>query len=503
MQLSSGNKIAKNTLFLYLRMLLIMLVSFYTVRVVLNTLGVEDYGIYNAIGGVVTSLSFLTQVLANASQRFFAIEIGKGSQGKVQEYISSILFSYVIISAFIFVVVEVAGLWLIHNKLTIPPDRILAATTVLHVSLVTFIVSVIGTPFNALIIAKEEMNVFAYISIFDVVAKLAIVFLLLKSPFDKLVTYSFLLLIVSLLTSFFYIVFSIRKTAIRITIEYNRQNIKEIASYSAWTLVGTVSGVLGIQGNSIILNIFCGPIANAAFAISQQVSNTVQQFASSFFSAVRPPLTKGYAAREYDYMMKLFYFSNKVIFSLVYVVVFPLFVETDFVLNLWLSNTSEYMSSFVRIMLAYALVLSLNNPITTIVQAAGKVKLYHCVVDGFALLVLPVSYIILKVGLSPSYALFSMVVVFCISHVLRLVILKKVIAFSYSEYIQRFVVPCIVIIVVCAVYVLVTNGYWTSSVTSSIVNIVLCIAIALLSTVFILFSREERKQCLEMIRNRN
>lgn len=483
-------------------MILTMLVSLYTVRVVLIVLGIEDYGIYNAIGGVVATMSFLTQVLANASQRFFAIELGKGNEGNIQEYFNSILFAYIIISLIILFIAEVTGLWLIHNKMTIPPDRLDVSIIVFHISLLTFITSVMGTPFNALIIANEEMNVFAYISIFDVIAKLVIVFLLTLSPIDKLVTYAILLLIVSLFTCILYIYFCRKKTNFEISIIYNNSKLKEIISYSSWTLVGTISGMLSIQGNSIILNIFCGPIANAAFAISLQISNMVQNFASSFFTAVRPPLTKSFAGGEYEYMMKLFYFSNKVIFVLVFAIIMPLIVETEFVLTIWLSKTSTYMVSFVRIMLVYALILCLNNPITTIVQAAGKVKAYHGVVDGFALLILPISYYLLKCGYNPSYALLSMVLIFVLSHILRLIILSRVIEFSIWDYFIRFILPCFFMSILCIICASYIKNNLTPSLINNILIVVLSFIMVIIMSFFIIFSNEERMQSIALIKKR-
>lgn len=497
--LSSRKKIAHNTVFLYIRMILTLVVSLYTVRMVLSILGVEDYGIYNAIGGVVASMSFLTQVLTNASQRFFSIEIGKGEEGRVDQYLGSILFVFLILAIIIFIVLEAGGLWLIGNKLTIPADRFSAAIIVFHVSILTFLISVLGSPFNALIVANEEMNVYAYISIADSLVKLGVVYLLYISPIDRLIFYSILLLSATLTTTLLYIYFSRRRVKIRIRVNRNKEKLKVIISYSSWTLIGTASGILGIQGNSLLLNIFSGPIANAAFAISLQVSGAVQSFVSSFYTAVSPALIKGYSAGDYNYMTSLFYFSNKVIFTLMLTVIFPLFVETEFVLNLWLGQISEFMVVFVRVMLLYTFVLCLSFPITTIVQAAGRVKLYHGIVDGFALLILPCAYLVLKSGFCPTSALISMVIIFVICHMLRLLILKKVINFSLVEYTKSILLPGLAVICFVIFCVVIPDYNMDNDILQSITRIILSVILVFTCSFFIMFSKMERKYCYKLI----
>lgn len=480
-------------------MILIMLVSLYTVRAVLRALGVVDYGIFSAIGGVVTSMTFLTLVLDNASQRFFSLEIGKGNENKLCACFNSMLYVYGILSVLIILLIEIAGLWLINNKMTIPAERLVAAHFVLHFSLASFVVTIITNPFRALLMSNEHMDVYAYISVFDAISKLVIVFLLYRSPIDTLVFYAVLLFVVTSVSNGLFILFCRKRCFLPITLEFQNYVVSDIFKYSAWTLLGTISGVASIQGCNIVLNIFSGPVANAAFAIGTQVSNNVQQFSSSFFTAVRPPLTKSYGVGDTMYMNKLFTFSNKCIFALTFALVFPLMVKTEFVLQLWLGDVSLYMVDFVRIMLLYALVLTLNNPITTIVQAAGKVKLYHSVVDGFALLVLPLLYWGLRLQIDVTCCLMIIVIVFSIAHVLRLVILNKVINYSIRQYFLSFVFPAFLVALLCVICVVGLKIVLSDCLASSLIILFICAILPISFSGLILFSKKERRKIIKLI----
>lgn len=492
MQLSSSKTIAKNTLFLYLRLALSMIVSLYTVRAVINILGVEDYGLYNAIGGIVTVLSFLTAVLANASQRYFAIEIGKGKFGDVNKYFNAIFFAYLIISSIIFICVETFGVFLLNTTMKIPDGRLIASNIVLQISLCTFFISLLGTPFCAIIIAFEKMNVYAFASIFESFAKLGVIYLLCKSPIDLLVYYAILLMIVTLLVNYIYVHYARKVTTLNLRLHVDRKTLKGLFVYSGWTLFGTISGVAGTQGVSILLNIFSGPVANTAFAISNQISTTVQMFASSLFSSVRPPLTKSYSALNFKYMQSLFNYSNKAIFALTFTLIFPLIIKTEFILNLWLGRVSLFMVEFVRIMLIYALLISLSNPITTIVQAAGRVKKYHTIVDGFALLVLPLILAYLKLGFDVRYSLAITVIIFSIAHVLRLLVLRTVINFCIKKYICHFLLPATLVSLLSYMVYKVLSIQFVETTFTNIIIMIICSISVLIFSFMLLLSRDEK-----------
>ena len=494
-----SNTIVKNTLFLYFRMFITMVVALFTVRVVYRTLGVTDYGVYNVIGGVVTSLAFLSDVLANASQRFFAVEIGHKDKDRLQQVFGLIIFAYVITSVVIILIAETLGLWFVQNKMDIPAERMEAAVVVFHFSVASFIVGLITNPFNAMIIAHERMNVYAYVSILQVFLKLGIVYLLVILPYDKLKTYAFLMFLIVVLINSIYIVIcrkSFRET--KLLFKWDKSIFTSIFSYSSWTLLGSLAFVVNTQGLNILFNLFFGPVANAAYAIGNQIKTTVNSFASNFFVATRPPMIKSYSEGDFEYTGKLFYFSTKIIFALLFILIVPIFVKIEFVLDLWLGKVEPYMASFARLMLIYALVLSVSEPITAIAQAAGKVKIYHGIVDGFTLITLPLAYFAFRLGMNAVYGFVISIVVFLIAHIMRLFILKKFFPLSLKEYGIRVILPFVLTIASFLFSLLLIARV----VNSSIVVIVIAFLIALVAVFFFVFDREERSRVMDLLRSK-
>lgn len=494
-----SSTIVKNTIFLYFRMFITMVVALFTVRVVFRTLGVTDYGVYNVIGGVVTSLAFLSDVLANASQRFFAVEIGHKDKDRLQQVFGLIIFAYVITSVVIILIAETVGLWFVQNKMDIPAERMEAAVVVFHFSVASFIVGLITNPFNAMIIANERMNVYAYVSILQVFLKLGIVYLLVILPYDKLKTYAFLMFLIVVLINSIYIVIC-RKSfpETKLLFRWDKSIFTSIFSYSSWTLLGSLAFVVNTQGLNILFNLFFGPVANAAYAIGNQIKTTVNSFASNFFVATRPPMIKSYSEGDYEYTGKLFYFSTKIIFALLFILIVPIFVRIEFVLDVWLGKVEPYMASFARLMLIYALVLSVSEPITAIAQAAGKVKIYHGIVDGFTLITLPLTYIAFRIGVNAIYGFVISIVVFLIAHIMRLIILKKFFPLSLKEYGARVVVPFMFAIVLSAALVWLMCHF----IANSIVIIALSFVVALVAVFYIVFDRNERARVIELIVSR-
>lgn len=447
--IENQKRILKNSVFLYIRMFFVLLVSLYTIRIVLNNLEVVDYGIYTAIGGVVLSLSFLSQVLASASQRFFAYELGLKENGiRLNKIFNTILISYVGIALLIVLLAESIGLWFMFNKMTIPAERMDAALWVFQFALLSFVVTIMTNPYIAVVIASEHMNIYAYVGIIDVILKLLIACLLIISPIDKLKLYSVLMFVESCITASIYICICRKKfTSTKFSFFWDKTLFKTVFSYSSWTLFGTVAGVCNNQGANILLNVFIGPSANAAYAIGHQAGSAVSGFSSSFYSAVRPQLTKSYAANDMAYMYQLFYFSSKVIFLLLFVIILPLISELELILNLWLDIVEPYMIIFTRLILIYTMIICLSEPITTIAQASGQVKKYHGIVDGFALIALPLSYFALKNDCPPQSVFYITILVFSIAHFLRLIVLQRIIVFSIAQYIKNYILPIAVIII--------------------------------------------------------
>lgn len=502
--LSNNKQIAKNTIFLYLRMFLTMAVSLYTVRVVIQTLSVQDYGIYGAVGGVILSFGFISGVLTNASQRYFSYELGKGTEGRVKETFSTIFFTYLGISLLIAGLAETIGLWFLTNKMTIPAGREEAAMLVFQFALLSFLVTILTNPFQAMIIAHEKMNLYAYLSILDVTLKLAIVYALLLFNIDKLKLYAVLMFIACVITNGVYIIYCRRKYLdTQLMFHIDKDMLKSIFSYSSWTLFGTLAGMCNTQGMNLTLNVFFGPVANAAYSVSSQIYHAVGMFANNFYIAVKPALIKNYSARNYDYVQKLFTFSSKTIFVLLYVVILPFLVCTEDILQLWLGQVGEYMVTFVQLSLIYTIILTVSYPITAVVQAGGSVKLYHGTVDTFSLLALPIMYLLFKLGLDASYAYIVSIAVFGIAHFLRLYVLKRVFEpFSSASYVMRFIVPSLIVSVVCYFAMSFIKQFFPEGIVWTFVVCGLSCILALSVCALLLFTSSERSMVLNLIRKK-
>lgn len=501
--ISNNKQIAKNTVFLYFRMFLTMGVSLYTVRVVLRTLSVVDYGIYGAVGGIILSFGFISGVLTNASQRFFSVELGKGANGRVKETFSTLFMTYLFVSLLIVLIAETLGLWFLQNKMTIPPGREDAALWVFQFALLSFIVTLLANPFQALIISYERMNLYAYLSILDVVLKLLIVYVLILFDFDKLKLYAVLIFVSQTITNTIYVVYCRNKYKkdVSTSLHFDRKLFRSVFSYSSWTLFGTLAGMCNTQGVNIVLNMFFGPIANAAYSIASQIYHTVSMFATNFYTAVKPPLIKNYASGNYDYVQKLFAFSSKAIFILLFIIVLPLLVCTEEILELWLGNVGAYMVVFVQLSLIYTIILTISYPITAVVQAGGNVKLYHGLVDGFSLLALPIVYALFKLGFDAQWAYITTIVVFAIAHLLRMYVLKKVFPqFVVRKYLIHFVFPSLMIACLLYFVMVQVKTMFTDSVMNTLVVCTISVIVALASCVLFLLTKEERQMIIKMIR---
>lgn len=501
----NNNRIAKNTIFLYIRMAFSMVVSLYTVRVVLQVLGIEDYGIYSAVGGIVSTLTIFTGTLAIASQRFFSIEIGKNSIEGLNRIFCTIFTIYLIAGIFILIISETIGVWFLNNKMIIPYDRLEAAMVLLQCTIVIFIISIIISPFQSLIIAKEDMKIYAYVGVYDVVIKLFIVYLLQIFNKDKLVIYGILLLFASISSNIIYLIYSIKNySSISFRIRWNLTEVKNILGFSSWSFVGALAFLFNTQGLNILMNVFYGPIVNASYNIGNSVKNVVNQFGTNFYVAVRPAMIKEYSANNYEYVRKLFFFSTKILFSLLFVIIYPIIIETNGILVLWLDKVDGYMVSFVRLMLIWALILNLSDPITTIVQAANKVKRYHIFVDVFTLLTLPLSFIVFKYfNASPNSSLIISIIIFIIAHFIRLVVLKNIMNIGIWIYIKKIIFKLIQTIFVTSIIAVFINTFFPSSgLFSLFVRIIIEILIALIFCYVILLDKEERLLIKVMIINR-
>lgn len=434
MTTTEKNKIiAKNTIMLYIRMLFIMGVTLYTSRIILSTLGVVDFGIYNIVGGVVIMFSFLNNAMSASTQRFLSYELGRKNIDNLNKVFSMSVITHAIIAMCILLLSETVGLWFLNTFLVIPSERLIAANWVYQFSVLTFIISILNVPYSASIISHEKMNIFAYLSILDVSLKLASVFILQVSSFDKLKLYSILIFIVTLCIQTVYMLYSTNKfIECKLRFYWDKEIFKTLISFTSWNLFGSMSGIASSQGANILLNLFFGPTLNAARGIAFQVNGAINSFVSNFQTAIKPQIIKSYANKEFDYMNILVLKGSKYSFYLLLFLSLPFLVEINTILNAWLSIVPDYTSIFCRLVIINSLIESISGSLATVAQATGKVKYYQSKVGILILLNLPISYLLLTLG-SPSFMVFIInIIISILALYLRLQILKKIANLSIS-----------------------------------------------------------------------
>lgn len=453
MSVHNTKKAAKNTIVLYFRMILVMLVSLYTVRVVLNTLGTVDYGIYSVVGGVVLMLSFLTGTLSGACQRFFAYEIGCNDFVKLKRTFSISISTFILLAFIILIVLEVFGVWFLNHKMSIPIDRLYAANFVFQFSVLSFLVSIMLTPYNALLIAHEEMGVYAYIGILEVVLKLAVVYLLLLVSYDKLIIYSFFIFVSTLIVSFITIFYVKRKynDITKIQLIYNKEEISPILTYAGWNIIGSIVNIIKINGTNILLNVFFGPIVNAARAISVQIGTAINSFVVNLYMAVRPQITKSYAAKEFDNFVYLIFVSSKGSYFLLLLLSLPILFETHFILNIWLEEIPEYTVILTRLFIINILVEVVTNQLYAAVLSTGHIKEYQLYYCSFLLLILPISYVLFYFNFPPQTILCVSILITILGYIPQLIITKRTANISIGLFIKKVILVCLIVSVLSSI----------------------------------------------------
>lgn len=442
----NNKRIARNTLMLYVRMMLIMLVSLYTSRVLLQELGVQDFGIYNVVGGTVSLLSFLNTALANGFQRFFNIEIGLGNRQKLQELFSSSLLIQLALIVFCLLLAETVGIWFVKTELVVADGREDATFVLYQCVVVIFMITLLRTPYNAVIFAYERMDAFAIISIAEVVLNLGIVFCLQVLPGDKLAVYGILLVSVQILIFACYFLYvKVVFRSLKSKVAVHKVLIRQLFSFSGWNLFGSIAHLLRENGVNIVLNLFFGPVVNAARGISHQVSAGIYTFASNFQLASRPQMIKSYARGEYKELLGLCFSITRLSFYLLWILAVAMIVNIEFVLNLWLGELyPEKSISFTVLAIVISLLDAFANPITTIVHAIGVMKRFQITCSSIILLIVPVSYLFLRCGFPPEAVYVVTIVVLFVVHCVRLLLVRRLAAFfSIREYIRRAVIPCV------------------------------------------------------------
>jgi O-antigen/teichoic acid export membrane protein len=459
-----------------------MTISLYTSRIFLKILGVEDYGIYNVVGGVVMLFSFLNSAIASSTQRFLAFELGRRDFIQLRRIFSMSINIHILISVIIFLLCETIGIWLL-STLNIPKNRMEVANWIFHFSVFSFLISIIGAPFNASIISNEKMNVFAYISILEVCLKLLIVYILQVINLDKLVLYAILFFGVTVAVQLTYWIYCrIKFSECRYYFFWDKSLFKTLLSFTGWSFYGNLTYITCDQGINILLNIFFGPVVNAARGIAFQMNGALKAFANNFQIAMNPQIVKSYAIGNDEYMHKLIYKGSKYSFFLMFFISLPVLLETKTILNFWLKIVPEYSVLFCRLILINMLIDSISGPLITASQASGKIKVYQLAVGSLLLLILPTSYILLKNGSAPQATLYVTICVSILALFTRLQILKNLVGLSLVKFIKSVLFP-IVKVSVTAIIVPLLTSYLIENSTTRFFSV--CVTCFLSSSFFI------------------
>lgn len=426
-----------------------MAISLFTSRVILNTLGVEDYGIYNVVGGVVTMFGFINGSMSSATQRYITFALGKEDKNRLQKVFSTTLQIHTLIAGIIVLLGETIGLWFLYNIIQIPADRMDAAFWILQCSIMSTVIMIISVPYNADIIAHEKISAFAYISILEVILKLAIVYMLVVFPFDKLILFAFFMLAVQLLICFCYSIYCNRHfEETKYKHVCDKDLFKEMIEFAGWSMFGNLSAILYGQGLNILLNVFFGPVVNAARAVALQVQNAIQGFVGNFQMAINPQITKTYARGDMSDMHKLMFRSARFSFFLLFFLSLPVLFETNFILTIWLKTVPENTVTFLRIIICTSLIYSLANPLIIANQATGKVKKYQAVCGTILLLILPISYVCLLLG-CPAYTVFIVhFIIESVTQVARMIMLRPLIGIRLRDYFQHIYAKVLLVVAV-------------------------------------------------------
>ena len=499
-----NKRIAKNTLALYLRMFIILLVGLYTSRVILDALGTSDYGIYNIVGSFVLMFSLISGSLSTSVSRFLTFELGKKDNLlSLNHVFSSAVTIHIILALIVLLFAETIGLWFVYNVMVIPTSRFTTAVLVYHLSVFSFIFSILSTPYNAAIISHEKMKVFAYIGICEAMIRLLIAILIQYSLNDRLVLYSALMTLSSIIISFLYIFFSrtnFQECSYKFV--YDKGLLLQMSSFAGWSFIGNGSYVLMTQGVNLLMNVFFGVIVNAARGVASIVDNILTQFVNNFTMALNPQITKSYASDEKNYMFSLICKGSKYSFFLLFTIALPIFLETSFILNIWLINIPEYTLLFIRLTILNALATVLSNTLVTGLLATGRIKEYQLTIGVASLLVLPISFILYKLGFPVYISYIVQFIVMIYELGVRVFYLHKLLNFPFLVYIKDVVYKVILVSSLSCLlpfffHFKMVDGYYKFFVVS-----ILCLLCTITSIYYFGVSKKERTLFLSMIKSR-
>lgn len=443
---SNNKQIARNTLLLYFRTLLIMAITLYTSRVILNALGVEDYGIYNVVGGVVAMFSLLSGSLSNAISRFITFELGRGDIKRLNIIFSTSINIQISLSILIIVLGGVIGGWFLNTRMNIPENRLDAANWVLFCSIIMFSINLISLPYNACIIAHERMKAFAYVSILDAFLRLLVCYLITISPFDKLISYAILLVIVALIIRFVYGIYCNKHfEECHYHFIYDRALLKQMGCFAGWQFLTNSCWMFNTQGINILINLFFGVTLNAARGIANQVDAAIQQFVNNFMTALNPQITKTYASGDFENMFKLICRGAKFSYFLLLLFAIPVLFETKYILTLWLKNVPDHTIVFLRLTIIGSVVNMLGGTGLTACMATGQIKQYAIWISSVGILVFPLSWIAFKSGLPVESTYVIFIIIYIAVEIVRLKIMKNLLHFPPIIFFNKVIVKIFIV----------------------------------------------------------
>ena len=496
----NNKRIAKNTLILYGRMLFMLFLSLFTARIVFNALGVIDYGIYNVVGGFVAMFSLVSSSLSAAISRFITVELGRGDPKRLNEVFSASVTIQMVLSVIIIILIETVGVWFLNTHMNIPAERMNAANWVLQLSIISFVVGLISVPYNACIIAHEKMSAFAYMTILDAVNRLLIVFLISHNPFDRLVFYALMVVIIGVVMRLIYGIYCKRHfEECNYHFRWDTQLLKDMFGFAGWNFIGCASGLFRGQGCNVLLNLFFGPVINAARGISDRISGVIGGFAGNFMMALNPQITKNYASGNHEYMMTLIFQGARFSFYLLFFLSLPVLLNTHYIIMLWLKSVPEHTVAFAQLAMTYTMIEALSNPLITVSNATGKIRNYQCVVGGTQLLILPISYVILRMGGIPEVTL---IVTVCMSHVclvLRLLMLRSMIHISARKYLHKVYLNVMGVALLSSVLPLIVKQYCEENFVSFVGLSLLSVVCAGATIYFVGCNKQERAFAMRQV----
>lgn len=488
-----NQRIVRNTTFLTIRMLIVIVISLYTARVIIDTLGVEDFGIYSIVAGVVGFLGVLNGSLVSASQRFLSFELGKTNDKNFNAVLNSLLFVFIVIGLLSVIIGLVIKGWLIDSILVFPPEKKDTVAWLYYFSLGTFCINLLSIPYMASVVSHERMGMFAYAGMLEAVLKLLTAWALIYVNAEKLFLYGLLNLLVTIIISFYYVVynfFAIKETSLRFN--WNKKILRQLYAYTSWSLFGSVTSILNLNGQALMLNTFFGPIVNAAKAISDRINSIIAGFSNNFYTAVRPQLIKKYASNDIEGMLILAYNSTKYAFFILFIIGLPMIIFMQELLDLWLGekNVTAEMVLFSKLIIVFSLLNTFEQPVTAMIQATGSVKRYEIIVGAVTLLLLPLSYFAYKLGLPSHTSIAILIALYAIAQIFRLYIAKKQVCLSYIAYLSAVIFPVfrVAIVVIIAQF---SMKYFLYEF-HFILNIFICILLSILVVYNIGINTKER-----------